>query len=323
VGKGIFTGANKMEMQAGRAIDQLEESRKGLKAGVEGEFAQSTGGAVAQRVRGAADKIVGNDDRAKYLRKRAAEFEFQPSKRIEQYTVPPEGTAGVGTKPMRPAKARTGQDTMFDPDNAERFAPTQVDLPDGVWPRPGPPAGVQGRRVVDTQQPRLYSLDQLGEGRRENSPAKWSSDSQAAESQKAIHQAFSDTESDVIGRFDPVAGNKYRKLAREEAALIQAQQGLLGADSGGLPAGVYDAGRKLVRGGAAKNLWAKGVEGTAAASGPVGRMATSTGNSAVRNVPAASLLSRQAVQKIQSAEYPEDEYYRQYMSNPDFALSNR
>ncbi len=34
-------------------------------------------------------------------------------------------------------------------------------------------------------------------------------------------------------------------------------------------------------------------------------------------------LTRRVVSEMESAEYPEDEYYRQYMSNPDFRHSRR
>lgn len=327
IGKGL-AGSNKMEMQAQQAIDNVEGQRENLRAPVRAAGDLASGGNVAHPLRKrAAELESANQARADYLRKRADEFEFQKQKsfRMEPETVPPGDPV---TREMRPRKARPGQDTMVDPSNAERFAPTQVELPRGAGPRPGPPPTPQPRmRPVPTEikSPRLYDIDQLRAARGENAPQKWASDAQGAESAKDIHQAFSNVEADLIDRNTPGAGGQYRQLGREEAVLMEARRGLLGADPGQIPAGKYDALRRVVSGGRLGNVYASGVEGAAGAAGAAAR-----GGAAVQRAAGslgaqsgASILTRRAQQQIDEAEYPEDEYYRQYMSNPDFQHSRR
>lgn len=318
VGKGLLTGSGGMERQASAAVDQIEARRGALAANAANAVAP--GANVAGPIRAAAPRI--DDDAAKYYNRKADEFAFRT---VEKQVPQPRAAA--------PAP---------QPDRISGLEPTQVarapidpnaTAPGGRRPRPQAPAPAPQPApdpemvTVRERVPRELSFAELQQGRRHYSPDNWAAGSQEAQAGKDISQAFSAAEADAVSRANvPGAGDEYRRLGREEAHLLRARKGLLGgadpaAGARAIPLNAHDAARLLTPAGVLGNNKTKLLEAGASVAKRAQRAAPGMTQRAAARAPAGSILAREAVRNIENSEYPEDEYFRQYMSNPDFRFS--
>lgn len=169
--------------------------------------------------------------------------------------------------------------------------------------------------------PRLLGLDELVKSRRYyGNKANFDRDAPEAFN-KDMHGAYAGAEADLVGRHTG-AGDRYSALGRDQKVMIDAQEGLLSNGGGSLPVSKLDALRRVSRG-LGGSVVATGLEGAAGVAKSAQAAAPGMAGRAQARVPAGSVLSRQVNQQISNAEYPEDEYFRQYMSNPDYRHSRR
>jgi hypothetical protein len=333
VGKGILTGSGGMERQASAAVDQIEARRGALAANAANAVAP--GANVAGPIRAAAPRI--DDDAAKYYNRKADEFAF----RTVEKQVPAPRPAAPAPNELRVLREAI-EARKAAPDRISGLEPTQVasrpidpnaTMPGGRRPRPAapppapPPAPEPEMMTVRERVPRELSFAELQQGRRHYSPDNWAAGSQEAQAGKDISQAFSAAEADAVSRANaPSAGAEYRQLGREEAHLLRARKGLLGgadqaAGARAVPLNAHDAARLLTPAGVLGNNKTKLLEAGAGVAKRAGRAAPGMAERAAARAPVGSILTREAVRNIENSEYPEDEYFRQYMSNPDFRFS--
>lgn len=299
VGKGLFTGRQGMEDQAAKGLEQTSAGRAAIEQAVP-ENAVVSGQKVADplvsRAREFQDAAIG--DEAALYRSKAKELSSTPAVRREMV----------------------------------------VDQPpvDGATRPAGVPAPMPQRKFVDVpyEAPREMRLKDLREGRRYYSPENWKNDSAPTQRKKDFRNAYAEGENALIERELPGKGQEYRELGQDMHGLIEAQDGLANAGGAGarLPSSKFDAARQLGRSGWAANQKAKvheALPGAARAVRGIGESMSGTADKVTNALKSeqgragASVLTRQVAHQIENAEYPEDEYFRQYMSNPDYRHSRR
>ena len=353
VGKGFFTGRGKMEDQATAGLEKAGAGRAAIETGVN-PTAVVDGNQVAAPLVARARQFQGaaiGDEAAAYTAKARELASVQrpgvpraPTPMAEAAPPPapaagPVGATDPGGKQGRAERMRRllrGQPQQ----RPGAFDPTVQDGPNAKLTSvpPAPPKkmglGVAPPPEQPFNAPREMNLEQLREGRQHYSPQNWAADSAPVRRKKDFRNAYAEGENALIERELPGKGAKYKKLGQDMHGLIEAQDSLANAGGSGarLPAGKYDALRQVGRSGWAGNQKAKLQEALVPAARAVqgmgrgatkaaGKIAGVTGSEEAQ--VGGSVLTRRVASAIENAEYPEDEYYRQYMSNPDFRHSGR
>jgi len=207
------------------------------------------------------------------------------------------------------------RDTPVSPDRLE------VQDPDGTWRRlrpdlpPPPTHGPVPRRV---RREGGLGLDELKRYKQNYSPANYADASQDKEFRKNAAGVFRDAQNQLVENFVPGRGGEYKRLGQDEAALLRARDALVMKSEGPPPATTWEALRRMARSGVVGGWHAAEADLSKRALPALGRK-MARGARASRGM--GSFLARRASQEIENSEYPEDEYYRQYMSNPDFRHS--
>jgi hypothetical protein len=302
VGKGLFTGRQGMEDQAAKGLEQASAGRAAIEQAVP-ENAVVSGQQVSNPLVARAKELDGVDQaaRRRYLAQ-AKIMSTEPKVRRELV-------------PDQPAPVQGGAATV----------------PAGGAAIPAP-----ARKFADVpyEAPREMNLAKLREGRQHYSPENWKNDSAPVRQKKDFRNAYAEGENALIERELPGKGAEYRGLGQDMHGLIEAQEGLANAGGAGarMPTSKFDAARQLGRSGWAANQAAKVREAAPGAARAVRGIGESMSGAADRAVnalgseqgrQATSVLTRQVTSQIENAEYPEDEYFRQYMSNPDYRHSRR
>lgn len=236
--------------------------------------------------------------------------------------VPPDDMVTGGMLGRNVRAAARKRVPAADVPGQRRYADAADAIENETYTRYVRPTAPGGRvQAVPAKRERLLPLDELVKSRKYyGNKANFDRDAPEAFN-KDLHGAYSDAEAALVDRHTG-QGAQYRSLGRDQAAVIDAQQGLLSSGGGSLPVSKLDAMRRVSRG-LGGSVLATGLEGAAGVAQSARAAAPGAAKRAAARAPVGSFLSRAAMQKIQEAEYPEDEYFRQYMSSPDFRHSGQ